>query len=484
MKVRITSAALLLALLASLAACGGEGNADITGGADDTSVTMPAETEQVMPDVEKTDYEGAVFNILAPEWGLYKSYFFADEQTGEVMNDAIYERERLVEEYLGVDIIYTKEGTIAEIQPKLQSVVMSGDDTYQLALTHCIQNLNSMVTGGLLYDWNTLPGVDLTREYWNQSCNENLSLFGKQYFTVSDYMLADPNAVLFNKEMIVGFELDDPYELVREGTWTIDRMFEMGSVVASDLNGDGMFDLNDRYGVGIEHDWIPNSFLYSSGLHLVSIREDGTYQLDFYNDKMVSLVEKFYAMFVQSTDATTYEVDAPFDEAVKMPSGRVLFQIESLNEMGDFRDCVVDFGILPYPKLEESQDGYITNDWSGLMAIPCTVGNPKMVGEVCEMLAFYSGDTTVPAYYDLLLGEKLSRDEDSKEMLSIIYGGIVYDPGFTYTGFSPNVSNLLYMLSHMIIRDGSDAITSWYEKYSDGAQAELDAFIEAVRELE
>ena len=38
-----------------------------------------------------------------------------------------------------------------------------------------------LLTGGLLYDWNELPYVDLDREYWNQSINENLNLYGKQY---------------------------------------------------------------------------------------------------------------------------------------------------------------------------------------------------------------------------------------------------------------------------------------------------------------
>ena len=105
------------------------------------------------------------------------------------MNDAIFDRELLVEDYLGVDIGYILEVTIQDIGTKVSSMVMSGDTTYQLVLTHCIRNTSNLMSQNMVCDWNTLPSVDLTREYWNQSCNENLSLYGKQYFAVSDLSL-------------------------------------------------------------------------------------------------------------------------------------------------------------------------------------------------------------------------------------------------------------------------------------------------------
>ena len=79
---------------------------------------------------------------------------------------------------------------------------MSGDDTYQLVLTHCISQTADMVSKGLLIDWNDIDTVDLTREYWNQHCNDGLTVYGKQYYAVNDFMIPDPNAIIFNKEMM------------------------------------------------------------------------------------------------------------------------------------------------------------------------------------------------------------------------------------------------------------------------------------------
>jgi len=466
-------------MLASLAACGGSPATADTTASESTDTTAPEVVEN-LPAVDKKDYGGATFNILAPKWGLYKQYFFADEQTGEAMNDAIYQRELMVEEYLGIDLTYQLDGTINDVRGKVQSAVMSGDEPYQLVLTHCIQDLGAMVTDELLFDWNTLPGVDLSREYWNQQCNEYLELYGKQYYANSDFMLADPNGVLFNKTMIDEYKLESPFELVRSGKWTIDKMFEMGSNVTSDLDGNGTFDLADRYGVTTERDWINCSFLYSSGLR-VTENADGAFKLNFYNDKMVDMVEKLYKGFIESGDALAFKQNAKPENGLRMDSGRVLFQIEALVRLSNYRETTVDFGILPYPKLDEAQEGYTTNDWSGLMAIPSTIKNPEMVGEVCEMLAYYSGDTTIPAYYDLMLGEKLARDAESKEMLELIFDGITYDPAITYLGFSTYTRNLFYTVPYMIIEQKSNNVASWFEKYSSGAETEISKFLDAVK---
>ncbi|MBO5219252.1 MAG: hypothetical protein J6C52_07475, partial [Clostridia bacterium] len=207
----------------------------------------------------------------------------------------------------------------------------------------------------------------------------------------------------------------------------------------------------------------------------------GAFKLNFYNDKMVDMVEKLYRGFIESGDALAFKQNAKPENGLRMDSGRVLFQIEALVRLSNYRETTVDFGILPYPKLDEAQEGYTTNDWSGLMAIPAAIKNPEMVGEVCEMLAYYSGDTTIPAYYDLMLGEKLARDTESKEMLELIFDGITYDPAITYLGFSSYTRNLFYTVPYMIIEQASNHVASWYEQNSKGAEAEIEDFLAAVK---
>ena len=118
------------------------------------------------------------------------------------------------------------------------------------------------------------------------------------------------------------------------------------------------------------------------------------------------------------------------------------------------------------------------------MCIPKTVGNPDLVSKVCELLAYYSGDTALPAFYDLVLGEKLSRDEDSKRMLDVIFGSRIYDVGMSYFGGQPNCGSLFYTPSNLVIKKKSADFASYYAGCEKGAQKEIEKFENTIAELE
>lgn len=261
-------------------------------------------------------------------------------------------------------------------------------------------------------------------------------------------------------------------------------MMEMSSKVTKDINGDSVYDIGDQYGLSCDDDWRWNSFLYSSGIYLVNKDDGGEFNLSVNSDRMVSLIEKLDKLINGTNDVFLWPFNSTNDKKLTVASGRVLFQIEALNKMNQYRETDVDYGIIPYPKYDAKQENYTTNDWSGLMCVPVTVGNPEMVGKTCEMLAYYSNQTTIPAYFDLVLGEKLSRDEDSKEMLGIIYDNIVFDPGMNYLGFETNMGKLFYTITNLVIKEGSGSFASWYAQFGPGAETEISAFIYKVANLD
>lgn len=439
-----------------------------------TTDTAVAETEAVRPDIPKTDFEGATFTILYPEWGLYTTYFFTDEQNGDQMNDAIYKRKIAVEEYLGVNIEKYSTGNIQDIMPAIKAAVMAGTDDYQLALTHCIQDLANMMTAGYLSDWNTLPYIDMSAKYWNRTMNDRLSINGKAFYAVSSFMIADPNAILFNKGMINEYSLPDPYELVRSGKWTIDSMSGLARSVSQDLDGDGKYTVNDIYGLACESDWMLISFMYGCDRFMVARDESGTYVLDMYNEKMLDITGKLYDLFHTGNSTFLWPYNSPEDKTINIGTDRALFNIIPVNSSKNYRQSNVDFGVLPFPKYNEEQEKYLSNDWSGLMCIPTTAQNTDMIGMVCELLAYESQTTTMPAYYDILLTGKFARDEETVEMLDIIYSNIVYDYGMNYCGFSSGFFPLLYMIPQMIAQNKSTDLSSWYSKNEKQAQKALD----------
>jgi hypothetical protein len=91
-----------------------------------------------------------------------------------------------------------------------------------------------------------------------------------------------------------------------------------------------------------------------------------------------------------------------------------------------------DFGIVPIPKWDESQADYrctVNFHVSTCITIPITDGDPERTGVFLEALGCKSKYTLQPAYYDIALNGKYVRDEESSDMLDIIFANRVYDIG-------------------------------------------------------
>ena len=488
---RTLSILLLIAMLTSsvtLASCGeSAANADP---AQTDAVTSgdpaPGEEEIVVEDEDarpmhqvpdNLDFEAAVFNIAYPEWQGYQYYFFADETNGDPMNDAIFNRTTIVEEYLNIDITQTSVGYIEGVSPAVQKSVTAQDDAYQLALTHCIQNVASMVTSGYLYNYDKLNYVDYTAEWWNREMMDVLRLGKNTYYGVSDYMIPCPYAIFFNKNLIEDYQFENPYELVYNGEWTLDKFCEMAIAVTTDTNGDGKFTGDDIIGVCVEEGSKYISFMSGADQFMTQKNEQGQIELALNTDRMITIVEKLGAL-ANTTGAVASE------NTVFIKDGKLLFELHTIANAVNYRDTEVDIGILPYPKFDTEQENYISLDWGGLMCIPTTIGNPDMVGAALELLAYESANEVIPTYYDVLLEGKLARDTDTIAMLDILFDTIAYEVGGNYFGFESGLSDLFYTTCRLCFYNKSTDFASWYKGKEKASLKLIERFYKSLGELE
>jgi len=487
---RTLSILLLIAMLTSsvtLASCGeSETNADpaqtdaVTSGepAHGAEETVAEEEERPMHKVpDNLDFEAAVFNIVYPDWQGYKYYFFADETNGDPMNDAIFNRTTIVEEYLNIDITQTNIGGIADVSPAVQKSVTAQDDAYQLALTHCIQNVASMVTSGYLYNYDKLNYVDYNAEWWNREMMDVLRLGKNTYYGVSDYMIPCPYAIFFNKNLIEDYQFENPYELVYNGEWTIDKFCEMATAVTTDTNGDGKYTSDDIIGVCVEEGSKYISFMTGADQYMTKKNDQGRIELDMNTDRMITIVEKLGAL-ANATGVVASE------NTIFIKDGRLLFELHTIANAVNYRDTEVDIGILPYPKFDENQENYISLDWGGLMCIPTTIANPDMVGAALELLAYESANEVIPTYYDVLLEGKLARDTDTIAMLDILFDTIAYEVGGNYFGFESGLSDLFYTTCRLTFYNKSTDFGSWYKSKEKASNKLLERFYTSLEELE
>ena len=490
-KWRILTLFLCLATLLIPVSCVKE------GGEVETSATTAAlqqtaseiETTVVLEEVypennlpDDLDFGGEELNMLASEWQGYKYYFFAEEQNGDAMNDAIYTRRMAVEEALNIKMVTHQQGfDIKEVANELQNAVLSGAGTYDLVFNHCIQGISASAANGYLYNLDTLPHINMQAEWWNREQMDVLRLGGNTYYAVNDMMIPCPYVIIFNKDMVEQENLENPYQLVYDGKWTLDKMAEMATHVSTDLDGDGDRDRDDRWGFIVQEHSKYISFMTGAGQYMTARDADGRVQMAMNTEKMNDLMAFFAGLVEQNVVNRAIKST---DNYVGMETGRILFEADSLANSEVFRDIEIEYGMLPYPKYDEAQEEYISLDWGGLLSVPNNIENPDMVGAAMEMLAWESARDVLPAYYDVVLEGKLSRDEDAANMLNLLFDTITYEIGGNYFGFDSGTGDLFYVLPRQAVENGATSVASVYKMYEKVANKTISNFYNKLETVE
>jgi len=465
------------------AACGG---ADPKDSENNNSAILdnPAREEitetadgKIFPDIPEADYGGHEFKILLALNFVSEDYFWndfdAEEENGDVINDAVYRRNIYVEDKFNVKISTVRKSILDMVEVEgLKSIriaVQAGDYAYDAALLSTYSAC-PLAMEGLLMDLNSMSPLDLSKPWWDAKANEDLMIKGKMFYTAGDIsnMAGNAtNAILFNKKLVQEFGLEDPYPLVKEGGWTFDKLVEMASPVSADLNGDGRYNFDDRYGALIWDNSLM-AMVNAVGEQCAKINAGGEIVLTFNSERTLSIFDKFTDFLFDKTKALGYQrQDWAGVRANQMfENNQALFYLKMIDEVPHLRAMEVDFGILPYPKFDESQKNYYNtvDVWhTGFICAPILQEDVSRTGAILEALAAESRYTLRPAYYDLALKSKHARDDESQEMLDIIFSTRNYDVGWMYQigGYVEELLNLF--------RNYKKEFTSMYEKYEPKA---------------
>ena len=448
------TAAVLLSLLAAslLAACGTADPADTPDTAPNTdSAVSSSETADTVTKVDPRytdaigsyDFGGEDFNFLlcgdGDPYNWSEIDVLSEGETGETINDGIYARNLALEERLNIRITGIFDMNAASV---LNKTVSAGDDTYDAAWL-MLSSAGPTAQTGSVFDWHDVPHIDLSKAYWDQSIIRDLSVGGKVYYLTGDISTIDNQAtwiMMFNKSMVNDYDMEDPYTLVREGRWTIDKFSEMTRDIARDLNGDGIFDIHDMYGLSTTTDTIYGLF-YSAGLSFISKDSDDLPYFNLDLTKAQSVLERTAAIFNEDNRALiasritgqTSNVITGIREAFL--EGRALFYAEVMFHVANLRQMETDFGIIPQPKYDEAQEDYITfvNPAGSCLTVPITVASVERSGIVLEAMASESYRYLTPAYYNTALQQKYTRDNESAEMLDLLLQNRVYDLAMIYS---------------------------------------------------
>jgi len=458
-----------------------------------TASETEEQTDKTVTDMVKekyvgTDLDGYEYCVLAPgnDKHNYKyvgagvNEVYAEEMNGELINDAIFERNALAMDWINFTITPVwASGDTDSITNQLKNEVMAGTTAYDTVLNRMDYLGTSMINGELLNIKN-IDTIDTSNLWWDKNIVDTFNVFdNKLYFISGDINIFDDFAVeviYFNKQLCDDNGLAYPYADVMEGTWTIDKCYQMSKAVERDLNGDGkMVAAQDILGHCENNDHVKH-WIYAMGEKSIDLNENSELTINISNERHIQAVDTIFEyMVTRQMTGTANTTD--FTE------GRVLFFGDMLGPIHRLREMEQPFGVIPMPKMNEEQENYgnyVSNGWTTAYAVPMTnIKKADTIGTILEVLCGFSTDTLRSALYDVLFAAKLVRDTESVEMLNIIFSTKAYDwaVDFTWGSNFANLYNNLYS-------SGTNTYASKLRSNKKVIEKTLDQIFTKIQELE
>ena len=447
---RILSALLAgLLLLGTLTACATEGDTEETKPAGTSAVTE-AETELKDNLPDDLDYGGDEIVFISRERiGWYDREILVEGLTGEPINDAVFERNRLVENRLGIKIVSIEDNTDSHsaVVSKVATAVKGGLTDYDIMAAPAYTTLPETLNGTFInLRGSSCEYLDLSQPWWIQGFNEAVEYQGGQYAILGSMVLSMYRfgfVTVFNKDMFTDASQPFLYDYVKNGTWTLAKQAELVPLFYED-DGNGRQDENgDTY--GFVSSSYTNIDAYWSACKLDIIRKDEDGDLKVVTDlgRVSGTVEGLVHLFY-NTGGATYVVSGTADDAIWSTIRRMFanggaamasFRFMEM-ENAEMRNMEQEYGVVPMPKYDTIQDGYYTllHDQFTVLAVPSTVTgeSASQMSAVLEAMSSASYSVVKPVYYEDTLRTKIAQDPTAAEMMDIITDNVYIDAGIIY----------------------------------------------------
>lgn len=483
---KILSIFLLACLVVcALTACGGDDESSKAGEA--SQGTESQNTSTVEPpvdhitgdkisyaDTEKRDLGGREIYIIERWFGYGKStidftgeVLYMEDDNGTLTN--VNQAKKEIIEQVQKDYNCKIDGKIfgegsTSIVNDLRSLISDDISTQTYKYDFFFESFyyyTSFISERKLSNIKEIPTIKLNSSCWDQNAVRELSICDELYFILGDINTYDNDGtvtLLFNKELYktLGYT-EDLYKLVKNNEWTFDKLVELSNQFeAIDDNQDGVRDEKDVWFLGTEQ-----SNLYThcvaAGESICAKDKNDIPQLTMNTEQtikaltdavnfylggkvLVATLQEYYDKYGTSGENFEYTVTNSFLE------GRELFYMTTLIHIPYFRQMEDEFGILPVPMYSSSQDGYSSHmsaHTASVLMIPATPKADEDLGAVIQGLAELSEEKLTPEYYEKQLKFRDFKDEESSEMLDIIFNNRHYDLG-TVFGNSWNKVDELY----------------------------------------
>lgn len=496
MSKKLITLLLAMLLLSSTVACSGGETAETSAADNTSSAETAAETKE---DANEVDFSSMSFierikhtnssiadNLPDKSYGgaTFKIYssntIMPDELTGEALNDAQYAQKTTIEERFDVKVEYIQSEWVNNWDGYvggMQALFFAGD-----YFADIIQNWNTstagFVTQGFYTDLSQFDSIDTSKPWYFGDEMELYSYKGHMYvatgFMNTENVFNGMNAILYNKTIGTQYNIENLYDVVRDGRWTLDYVTTLTSDFYIDVNGDGTRDNADIYAMNYASAGSWMCTLATLGVPQIDKDAEGNLFISVYGnaEKAQSIMDAMMTLTTQNGAIAASD----WEYEIFMP-GNALLGACDLSRLAQLRNANFDYGVLPPWKADEAQENYYTSYLPNPWSIPISSPDPERAAVLMTAFAAEGYKQVIPVCYENTIKTKYSTDEESGEMVDLMLNNVRADGMFLY-GASSYIYNLWnYMRSNQGFGSYWTAQQKSLEKTFSDTTAAFDAMI-------
>ncbi len=442
---------------------------------------------------KNVDFGGKTFNILYRYqteidtpigWGQVFDLYINEDNPEDKLSKSV----QSLRSYMSERFNCTVNG-IGAVNPigKMATSVAVNDGEYDMIIAQ--QSPNGYADGNY---YDLLPMLNRDLACWDTAVIRDLSIGNKLYGITGNCSTSDDDytwVLFFNKKTLTDNNLDYPYQLVKDGKWTLAKFLEYSRACAKDIDDDGVVsnaNQRDIFGFVTHSAHIP-AIWTGCGLRFAGpVQSDGKATVTAlalgYESDIISKACKI--MYDASTGSANREgMGIPGGLREVFTSERAAFYGEVLQNVGNSYQtgCLKDvdglsFGIVPQPKWSEEQESYYhyVNAQASFIAIP-TTADYNIMKSFINVYGLVFEQTVQAAHIGIIAGEWIA-DNDAERMLKTIFDSRIWDAGYWY-------SDNLFNGVQADVNNDKNRYTTRVKSGSGGLQAALDEIYEKVKSL-
>ncbi len=411
--------------------------------------------------------DGTVITVLMRDSDTWNRELYAESESGDMLNDAIYKRNVKLEEDLNFKFEFIKSPTKEDSQRTIVAEYESGGSSdLDLVLNYAYYS-----TGAALRDCyanlHDIETMNVENPWWNQTYVDAATIQDQLYFIIGDLNLSVVDrslAIYYNATLANDYQLGNLYDVVLDDQWTIDLLLEYTKDTWVDTNQSGTIDLPDKIGIiSILGSEAYDGFLSAFGIDILSKDTDGSLEVIWDTEKVSNAIDYQITLFSDNNGAFLHSNHTELcNKFVNNESLFWLYTIYASSSTNQsLRSMDSAYGLLPIPKYNLDQDQYYTTaqDAYGIMSVMATSRQLNAVGTVFEEWNYRSYMDILPVYCEVIMKTRYLNDVESGMIFDLILDSIKFDTGMVYGSEIESIATS----TRAIVKSGSNTFIKEYK---------------------